>query len=41
MRNEGDNIFRERNSGAKLILDVTREGQGCFGRFDIGLAGMS
>src|SRR5215471_15283568 len=41
MRNEGDNIFSERNSGEKLILDVTHDAQGCFGRFDIGLAGMS
>jgi len=41
MKNDGDSIFRQQNSGEKLILDVTRDRQGCFGRFDIGLAGVS
>ena len=40
MRNNGDFIFRDKNSGEKLVLDVARDGQGCSGSFDIGLAGM-
>jgi len=38
-RNNGDGIFRQQNSGAKLILDVVPDGQGYRGSFDIGLTG--
>lgn len=41
MRNDGDFIFKDKNTGEKLILDVTRSGEGYDGRFDIALAMVS
>jgi len=40
VRNNGDFLFNDKNSGEKLILDVARDGQGYSGRFDIGLVGL-